>query len=163
VTVTASANSRSIDIEEESMGLFDNVVSGVMKGVLGQVEAGALPALLSQLLARTDLGNVGGLLEKLQESGLGKQVGSWLGNGTNLPISPDQLRAALGDERLQQLARSAGLPIDQLLAILSQHLPQAIDKMSPNGALEENPADEDAPEEKGESLADQAGLKDMKG
>jgi len=137
VTVTASANSRSIDIEEESMGLFDNVVSGVMKGVLGQVEAGALPALLSQLLARTDLGNVGGLLEKLQESGLGKQVGSWLGNGTNLPISPDQLRAALGDERLQQLARSAGLPIDQLLAILSQHLPQAIDKMSPKGVLEE--------------------------
>jgi len=29
------------------------------------------------------------------------------------------------------------LPIDQLLTILSQHLPQAIDKMSPKGVLEE--------------------------
>jgi len=52
------------------MGLFDNLVSGVMKGVLGQVEAGTLPALLSQLLARTDLGSVGGLLQKLQQAGL---------------------------------------------------------------------------------------------
>jgi uncharacterized protein YidB (DUF937 family) len=140
------------------MGLFDNIASGVLKGVLGQVEAQALPAILTQILGRTDLGSVGGLLARLQQGGLDQQIASWLGNGSNLPISGDQLRSALGNEQLQQLAREAGLPVDKLLATLSQHLPAAVDQMSPNGTLEEDTA---APDQAGGSLADQAGLKDV--
>jgi uncharacterized protein YidB (DUF937 family) len=64
-------------------------------------------------------------------------VASWLGNGANLPVSVDQLRAALGDEHVRQLAASFGIPVDQLLAQLSQHLPAAVDQMSPNGTLEQ--------------------------
>jgi uncharacterized protein YidB (DUF937 family) len=92
---------------------------------------------LGQILGNTDLGSVGGLLQQLQKSGLGPQVSSWLGNGANLPISADQLRAALGDERVRQIAASFGIPIDQLLGQLSQHLPTAVDQMSPHGTLEE--------------------------
>jgi uncharacterized protein YidB (DUF937 family) len=89
------------------------------------------------MLRNTDLGSVGGLLQQLQKSGLGPQVSSWLGNGANLPISADQLRAALGDERVRQIAASFGIPVDQLLGQLSQHLPAAVDQMSPHGTLEE--------------------------
>jgi len=70
-------------------------------------------------------------LQQLQQGGLGGQVASWLGNGANHAISADQLRAALGNEHLQQMAQAAGLPIDKLLAMLSQQLPQTVDKMSP--------------------------------
>ncbi len=133
------------------MGAFDNLISGMVKGVLGQVDMAAVPAVLSQILAKTDLGNVGGLLAKLQEAGLGNQVSSWLGNGTNLPLSADQLRTALGNEQLQQVARSAGLPIDNLLGLLSQHLPAAVDAMSPDGSLQETG-----------SLEEQAGLNEIK-
>ncbi len=94
-------------------------------------------AILAQVLGNTDLGSVGGLLQQLQKSGLGPQVASWLGNGANLPVSVDQLRAALGDERVRQLAASFGIPVDQLLGQLSQHLPAAVDQMSPNGTLEQ--------------------------
>jgi uncharacterized protein YidB (DUF937 family) len=52
-------------------------------------------------------------------------------------VSVDQIRAALGDERVRQIAASLGIPVDQVLGQLSQHLPAMIDKMSPNGTLEE--------------------------
>ena len=88
---------------------------------------------------------------------------SWLGNGANAGVSPDQLRNALGSDQVQQMARSAGLPVDQLLAMLAQHLPGTIDKMSPNGALDENAASgtQDDGGQAGGSLGDQAGLGDV--
>jgi uncharacterized protein YidB (DUF937 family) len=138
------------------MGLFDQIISGALRGAVGEAEQSALPGLLGQLLGQTNLGNIGGLLQQLQQGGLGGQVASWLGNGTNLPVSTDQLRSALGNEQLQQMARQAGLPVDQLLAMLSQHLPQTVDRMSPNGSLQEPEAGAD-----GGSLAGQAGLGDL--
>jgi uncharacterized protein YidB (DUF937 family) len=118
--------------------IFGDLIGSVLKGMSGQQgEAGGLPAILAQILANTDLGSVGGLLQQLQKSGLGPQVASWLGNGANLPVSVDQLRAALGNEQVRQLATSLGIPVDQLLGQLSQHLPAAIDHMSPNGTLEQ--------------------------
>jgi uncharacterized protein YidB (DUF937 family) len=139
------------------MGLFDEIVSGALKGVMGQGEQSLLPGLLSQLLANTSLGSVGGLLQQLQQGGLGNEVASWLGNGANHAISSDQLRAALGNEQLQQMAQSAGLPIDKLLAMLSQQLPQSVDQMSPDGSLQEPEQSQDG-SPGGGSLADQAGL-----
>src|SRR6516225_7763445 len=100
-------------------------------------EGSPLSAILGQMLRNTDLGSVGGLLDQLQKSGLGPQVSSWLGNGANLPISVDQIRQALGDDTIRQLSQTLGLPIDQLLNTLSQHLPATIDKLSPNGTLEQ--------------------------
>lgn len=147
------------------MGLFDSLVSGALKSVLtpGQPgESSLLPGLLSQLLGKTDLGSLGGLLAQLQQGGLGGEVSSWLSNGQNLPTSPDQLKAALGNEQLQQLARSAGLPVDALLAMLAQQLPGAVDKMSPNGVLEESDTPANEASESETSLADQAGLNDIK-
>jgi uncharacterized protein YidB (DUF937 family) len=118
--------------------VFGDLISSVLKGMSGQPgEASALPNVLGQILGNTDLGSVGGLLQQLQKSGLGPQVTSWLGNGANLPVSVDQLRAALGDERVRQLAASFGIPVDQLLGQLSQHLPATVDTMSPHGTLEE--------------------------
>jgi uncharacterized protein YidB (DUF937 family) len=113
------------------MGLFDN-----LGGVLGQVEAAAMPALISAVLGKTDLGGLGGIVSQLQQGGLGAQVSSWLGNGANLPVTPDQLRAALSNEQVQQIARQLGLPIDKALSVLSAHLPDVVDKASPNGTLE---------------------------
>ena len=145
------------------MGLFDQIVSGALRGAMGEGQSSALQGLLGQLLGQTNLGSIGGLLTQLQQGGLGGQVASWLGNGANAAISPDQLRNALGSDQVQQMARSAGLPVDQLLSMLAQHLPGTIDKMSPNGALDENAASEaqDDGAQGGGSLGDQAGLGDV--
>lgn len=117
------------------MGLFDNL-GGALKGVLGQVEAAAVPALISAALAKTNLGNLQGLVNQLQQGGLGPQVQSWLGSGPNMSITPDQLRAALGSDQVRQLAAHFGVPVDQVLNLLAQHLPTAVDQASPNGTVQ---------------------------
>lgn len=121
------------------MGLLD-VLGGVLKGVVQQEASQLEGPLLSQVLGNTNLGDIGGLLQKLQGGGLSSQVSSWLGNGANLPVTADQIRAALGNAQVQDIAKSMGLPVDKLLPILSQQLPDLIDKLSPNGKLVVPPA-----------------------
>jgi uncharacterized protein YidB (DUF937 family) len=145
------------------MGLFDSILGAAAGSIAREVQSKVLPDLLSQVLGKTDLGSIGGLLQQLAQGGLDKQVGSWLGNGSNLPVSIDQLRNALGDRQLQQVSQASGTPIDDLLKMLTQHLPQTVDRMSPNGALEEDDAGQDDDTPGGGSLADQAGLRDIKG
>jgi uncharacterized protein YidB (DUF937 family) len=116
------------------MGLLDSL-TGALGGSLGQIEAAAMPALISAALAKTNLGDLQGLATQLQQGGLGNQVQSWLGNGGNLPVSPDQLRAALGSDQVKQLAQHFGVSPDAALKLLSEHLPGVIDKASPDGAL----------------------------
>jgi uncharacterized protein YidB (DUF937 family) len=116
------------------MGLLDSL-TGALGGSLGQVEAAAMPALISAVLAKTNLGDLQGLATQLQQGGLGNQVQSWLGNGANLPVSPDQLRSALGSDKVAQLAQHFGVSPDAALKLLSEHLPGVIDQASPDGAL----------------------------
>ena len=52
-----------------------------------------------------------------------------------MPVTPEQLRAALGNEHVQQLAAKFGVPTDQVLKLLAEHLPTAVDQASPNGTL----------------------------
>jgi uncharacterized protein YidB (DUF937 family) len=118
------------------MGLLDELnLGGTLKGALGQVEAAAAPALINALLAKTQFHDLNGLVSKLQQGGLDAQVKSWLGNGNNLTVTADQLKAVLGDAQVQELARHLGLPVDAALKLLSEHLPDVVDKASPDGTL----------------------------
>jgi uncharacterized protein YidB (DUF937 family) len=114
------------------MGLLD----GLLGGALGQIEAAAAPALIQAVLAKTNLGDLQGLVNQLQQGGLGNQVQSWLGNGANLPVSPDQIRAALGSEQVKELAQHFGVSPDAALKLLSEHLPGVIDQASSGGTLQ---------------------------
>jgi len=116
------------------MGLLDSL-GGSLKGALGQVVAAEAPALISAVLAKTDLGSLNGLVAQLQASGLGPQVQSWLGDGKNMSITPDQLKAALSNQQVQQLAQHFGIPVDAVLKLLAEHLPATVDQASPNGTL----------------------------
>lgn len=119
------------------MGLLDNLnLGGVLKGAFGQIEAAALPTVINTVLAKTQYGDLNGLVGALQQGGLGAQVQSWLGNGTNLPITEDQLKAVLGNDQVQEFARHLGLPVDQTLTMLAKYLPDIVDKASPNGTVE---------------------------
>jgi uncharacterized protein YidB (DUF937 family) len=116
------------------MGLLEGMRDKLM-GSLSGGEAGGPAALLSSVLAKTDMGGLQGMVGRLEEAGFGRQVQSWLGNGHNLPISADQLRAALGNEQVQQVVRHFGLPIDDAMKLLAEHLPSAVDQASPTGRL----------------------------
>ena len=118
------------------MGILDDLGnSPAFKGVLGQLEASVLPAILNEVLGGNGQGGLSAILARLQQAGLGDQVKSWLGNGENLPISADQLKQVLNSDQVKQLAARFGIPIDQVLDALAKQLPTTVDHASPNGAL----------------------------
>ena len=81
------------------------------------------------------VGGLGGLLDKLHGAGHGEIVKSWVGPGQNQPIEPGQLRSALGQKTISDVAQQAGISEQDLLTQLSQHLPQFVDKLTPNGRV----------------------------
>ena len=52
-----------------------------------------------------------------------------------LPISPDQVHAVFGSDVISGLAAKFGLNPQDLAQKLSQVLPQAVDKLTPNGVV----------------------------
>ena len=78
-------------------------------------------------------GGLGGLIEKFQGAGLGGVIASWVGNGENQPVAPDALHGILGSDLVQQIAAKTGLPVDQLLPQIAQHLPGLVDHLTPDG------------------------------
>lgn len=113
------------------MGLFDGLGTLVTDAMNGRP--------INILAVAEDIfqnaGGVNGILAQLNQAGLGDQVSSWIGTGSNLPVSADQIKAALSNEQLRSLANAFGVDLDSLPQLLAQHLPQAVDKASPNGVL----------------------------
>jgi uncharacterized protein YidB (DUF937 family) len=81
------------------------------------------------------LGGLGGLLDKLQNGGLGNVANSWIGSSQNQPVSPGQLGSALGPDIIKVLAQRSGLSEEEITKQLSQTLPGVVDKLTPQGRL----------------------------
>ena len=86
-------------------------------------------------------GGLENLIKDLQKSGHGRTAQSWVGTGANQDIDPDDLAQALGSDTLDALSRQTGMRRDQLLAGLSQQLPELVDQLTPGGRL---PTEEEA-------------------
>jgi uncharacterized protein YidB (DUF937 family) len=85
--------------------------------------------------AAPNSGGLDVLLRQFQQNGLGDIINSWIGPGQNQPISPTQLRQAIGHNTVNDLSQQTGAPQDDLLALLSKYLPGIVDKLTPNGQL----------------------------
>ena len=80
-------------------------------------------------------GGLDGITKKLEDSGLDEQLSSWIGKGDNLPISADQIKGALSGGGLDEIAGKLGMDSDDLAAKISDFLPDAVDKATPDGAI----------------------------
>jgi uncharacterized protein YidB (DUF937 family) len=100
-----------------------------------------LGAVLEDLLGGPR-GTLPNLADRFTQAGLGGLMASWISDGPNLPITPTQLRTVLGGERTRDFATAAGLSEDDLLRRLAGCLPRVIDRMTPDGHVQEreNPA-----------------------
>jgi len=78
---------------------------------------------------------LGELVDRFKQSGRGDVAQSWVNHGPNQDIAPDDLRAAIGLDALAQLSQRTGLSEDELLSRLSQQLPSAVDRYTPEGRL----------------------------
>jgi uncharacterized protein YidB (DUF937 family) len=107
------------------MGMFD----GLLGGVVGAEMATVVNGLIEKH------GGVQGIIAQMEQQGLGATVRSWVGTGANQPISADQVHQAFGTDAVKQLAAKVGMSPEDLAAKLSTVLPQAIDKLTPGGAV----------------------------
>ena len=120
------------------MGILDSLEnSPAFRSALGQMEAAVVPVVLNEVMGDNGQGGLSAILAKLQQAGLGDQVKSWLGNGSNLPITAEQLQQVLGSDTVRQLAARFNIPVDQLAQVLAQQLPKVVDHASPDGKLAE--------------------------
>jgi len=118
------------------MGILDSLESSPeLRGMLGQLGAAVIPAVLGEVLGKGGQGGLSAIVAKLEQAGFGDQVRSWIGNGQNLPITAEQLQEVLGSDTVRQLAAKFNIPVDQLSKVLAQALPDAVDHASPKGTL----------------------------
>jgi uncharacterized protein YidB (DUF937 family) len=80
-------------------------------------------------------GGLSGVLSQLVSAGHGDKVDSWIGQGDNHPIEPDQLASALGQPAIAALAQHAGIDPQSLLKQLSQVLPGMVDQLTASGQV----------------------------
>jgi uncharacterized protein YidB (DUF937 family) len=102
-------------------------------GVLGGIVGAGMVSVVNGIIEQH--GGLQGVINEFEKNGLGPTVKSWVGTGPNEPISADQVHQVLGPDLLQQLSAKSGLSIQELAQKLSQVLPQAVDRLTPNGAV----------------------------
>lgn len=132
------------------MGLLDSVLGGLLGG--GGGSSSPMGSVLSSLLGGGQqgtqapgmggmmgggqmAGGLGGLVSSFQQAGLGHIAQSWVGNGPNQSVSPQQLQNVFSEQQVQNMASQSGMAPGDFLSQLSQHLPNAVHGMTPNGQL----------------------------
>jgi len=104
-------------------------MGGVLSGLLGG--GGQAGSMASPGMG----GGLGGLVSQFEQAGLGHVAQSWVGNGQNHAVSPQQLQSVFGESQIQGMASQAGMHPQDFLSQLSQHLPNAVHGMTPNGRV----------------------------
>ncbi len=131
------------------MGMLEQIVGSLMNqsgnggspmgGVLMNMLGGGLQAPMNAGPGASESmpaqGNgLQGVIGAFEQAGLGHLVQSWMGGGANLPVTPQQLQNVFGEGQVQSMASQAGMPKEDFLSQLSQHLPNAVNGLTPGGA-----------------------------
>ena len=99
-------------------------LAGGLGGLLGGASAGSLLS-----------GGLSNLIKDLQNAGHGQAAQSWVGTGPNQPIPPNELGDAIGEDTIAALSKQTGMSRGDLLAALSRHLPEVVDRLTPQGRV----------------------------
>lgn len=107
-------------------------------GIVNQVKgSGGDPKKVVAAVSKMvqDAGGLGAVVSNLKEGGLGAAVSSWVGPGSNTEADGKQLSESLGQHRVQQVAKDAGLSEDEAEKGIASSLPAIIDHLTPDGRL----------------------------
>ncbi|AWB24239.1 MULTISPECIES: YidB family protein [Methylobacterium] len=102
-------------------------LGGLLGGLLGDRRGEAPGGFLNS--------GLGEVLQRFQQAGHGAAAQSWVAQGPNQELPPQQLEQAIGPEVLTTLTQRTGLSREELLSRLSRELPQAVDRYTPDGRM----------------------------
>lgn len=109
--------------------MFDDLLSNLAGGGSQNSASSILEMLNNQP------GGIAGLAQAFQQKGLGDIAASWIGTGSNLPVSPEQIQSVLGSAPVQALASKLGISPDAAGSQLAQLLPGIVDRLTPGGQV----------------------------
>jgi uncharacterized protein YidB (DUF937 family) len=95
----------------------------------------ALKSALSGLAGSGKGFDINSLLDGLKSGGLADIAQSWLGDGANQAISPEQIGNVVSQDKLADFASKLGISLQEAQGGLSEALPQMVDKASSGGSL----------------------------
>jgi uncharacterized protein YidB (DUF937 family) len=127
-------------------------IAEVLGGMKGKSSAGSDENEQKAGGAGGALGNLGGLfggggigsvfsgglrdlVERFKQNGQGEAADSWVKRGPNQHLPAEQLEQAIGPDVLDTLSQQTGLSRQELLSRLTRELPDAVDKLTPEGRL----------------------------
>ena len=109
----------------------------LMQKLGGDRDSNAAASALDDLVGGGKGFDLADLVGKFTGSGgdLAKKAQSWLGDGSNEPLSPAQLQEAIGSDKIEAFAARVGVSKEEAGSSLAQALPELIDKSSRGGSL----------------------------
>lgn len=116
------------------MGLFDSVAGAVLGKTIGG--KGDMANIALEMF--NQYGGLDGILTKFQEGGLADIAATWVGKGENSPVSSNQITDILGSGAIANMASKFGISPEVLSSKIAEHLPNMVDKMTPNGEINSN-------------------------
>ena len=98
-------------------------------------EAQLAENILGLMQAGSGVGGVNGLLQVLDEKGMGKEAATWVSTGKNRSVSVEQMKRVFEDPHVAASLRNTGVSPDQAAATLAAWLPFVINFVTPSGKV----------------------------
>lgn len=118
------------------MGLLDALMKNVGAAVGGTDPSHqTLASELCNMVTGRGGPGLQSLVDLFYEKGLGDEISSWISRHPNLPITPEQIRGVLGDEKVKELAEKAGISTENASEAISRMLPRIVDMATPSGQV----------------------------
>ncbi|MBY0324635.1 MAG: YidB family protein [Reyranella sp.] len=80
-------------------------------------------------------GGLGDLVRQFQNAGKGEIAETWVGTGQNKQIAAQDLATVLTPDQIEFLTKKTGMKREELLAGLSNQLPEVVDALTPEGRI----------------------------
>lgn len=117
------------------MSMFDSIISETGEKFNLGGKSGTLLAALLALMTDKNRGGLAGFLENFNRAGLGDTAASWVGSGSNTPVSNEQLKSAVGETTLADIAGQTGTDRETATSATAYLTPRVIDALTPNGVI----------------------------
>ena len=108
----------------ESGGGLADLLKGALGGLLAGGAAGGVMG-----------GGLNDLIKQMEKHGFSDTADSWVGPGPNRTIAPGDLAKILGADQIEAMMEHSGMSREELLEGLSRHLPEVVDRLTPEGQV----------------------------
>jgi uncharacterized protein YidB (DUF937 family) len=117
------------------MSMFEELTKDVVGAIGGGESHTNMIQAVTGMLNSQGSGGLAGVAQMFEQKGLGGLMSSWVSNGPNSAITPDQMHQVFGSDKIGALAQQLGISPQAAATTLAAVLPTLIDRMTPNGRL----------------------------